>query len=110
MRREVAQVVAERTADRPPVAADETERAKRADLRVQHLGVDAVAIHGCESRDRIAIARVAHRLHVEVVERELLASAQLGVDAGLLGDGTVERLVQRRGHALTDRVEAHRHV
>ena len=110
VRGEVAQVVAERTADRTPVAADETERPKRADLRVQNLGFDAVSVHGGEPRDRIAIARVAHRLHVEVVERELLAFAQLGVDAGLLGDRIVERLVQCRRHALTDRVEAHGHV
>ena len=53
VRGEVREMVGERAGDRTPVALHEAVRAERAHLRVEHLRLDAVAIHGREARDRI---------------------------------------------------------
>jgi hypothetical protein len=108
--REVGEVVGEGAADGTPVSLDETIRAKRADLRVEHLRVDAVAVHRRQARDGVVVARVAHRLHVEIFERQIAAAAHLIVDARLQGDGVVECRAQRLRDSLPDGVEAHRYV
>jgi hypothetical protein len=107
---EVDEVIGERAADRAPIALDEPEGTECADLGVEHLCLDTVAVHRGEARDRIAVPRIAHRFHVPRVERELATAAELLVDARLLGDRVVERLVQRARDPFADGVEAHRDV
>ena len=65
----------------------------------------AVAVHRGEPGMGVAVAGVAHRLHVPRLQRELLAAPQLLVDRRLGRDRVVEEVVQLRRHPLAHGVE-----
>jgi len=102
---EIAHEIGERAADRFPVALHQTERTKGADLGVENLGLDAVAVHRFEPGVRLLVPGMRVRLHVEVLDRHGSAAAQLGVDARLSCRRIVECLAEPGRHPFTDGVE-----
>jgi hypothetical protein len=110
-RGEVGQVVVERAGDGPPLVADQVEVPERAQLGVEHLHVDAVAVHLLEPGVRLVVPRAARPLEVEVLaESHLHPAAELagrrGLDLQRFVVGPDERLRQ----SVADVVRADQYV
>ena len=107
---EVGEVVVERPGDGPPLVTDEMEAPEGAQLGVQHLGLDAVAVHVAQAGRGIVVAGALGTLLVERVHGQDLPGTHLRVRRGLHGERVViggdEPLRQPRPYV----VGAHQHV
>jgi hypothetical protein len=99
---ELLQRIVERARRLPPSFLDPVKVAIGADLAVQHLDVNTVAIHVLEPRGRIAVTGTPPRLMIELDPCAAGARGQFFLMAPLLGDRRVVFVVILPRQVLLD--------